>query len=111
MVQAILTGNHQLGIPTANIPISGLDIGGYTNIESGVYYGWAGISLANATSATEAIQPTSSALESPPIAHHDSAAGAKAVIYPMVMSIGWNPYYKNEKRSVEVHIIHKFEKD
>lgn len=29
----------------------------------------------------------------------------------MVMSIGWNPYYKNEKRSVEVHIIHKFEKD
>lgn len=20
-------------------------------------------------------------------------------VYPMVMSIGWNPYYKNEKRS------------
>lgn len=29
----------------------------------------------------------------------------------MVMSIGWNPYYKNEVRSVEVHIMHKFEHD
>jgi len=29
----------------------------------------------------------------------------------MVMSIGWNPYYKNEVRSVEVHIIHKFAHD
>lgn len=23
----------------------------------------------------------------------------------MVMSIGWNPFYKNEKRSVEVHLL------
>jgi riboflavin kinase len=23
----------------------------------------------------------------------------------MVMSIGWNPYYKNEKRTAEVHLI------
>ena len=29
----------------------------------------------------------------------------------MVMSIGWNPYYKNSKRSVEVHVIHNFKKD
>lgn len=26
----------------------------------------------------------------------------------MVMSIGWNPFYKNTKRSVEVHILHDF---
>lgn len=24
----------------------------------------------------------------------------KDTVYPMVMSIGWNPFYKNEKRSV-----------
>ena len=29
----------------------------------------------------------------------------------MVMSVGWNPYYKNTKRSVEVHVMHDFEKD
>ncbi|KAJ3228098.1 hypothetical protein HK099_006723 [Clydaea vesicula] len=27
------------------------------------------------------------------------------------MSYGWNPFYKNEKRSAEVHVIHKFETD
>lgn len=29
----------------------------------------------------------------------------------MVVSIGWNPFYKNEARSVEIHIIHKFDSD
>ncbi|CAG8582434.1 11460_t:CDS:2 [Paraglomus brasilianum] len=32
-------------------------------------------------------------------------------VYPMVMSLGWNPYYKNEKRSAEVHIINTFSSD
>ena len=27
------------------------------------------------------------------------------------MSIGWNPYYKNTVRSVEVHIMHPFGTD
>ncbi|XP_036150896.1 riboflavin kinase-like [Monomorium pharaonis] len=27
----------------------------------------------------------------------------------MVASIGWNPYYKNEKKSLEVHLLHKFQ--
>jgi len=29
----------------------------------------------------------------------------------MCMSIGWNPFYKNTVRSVEVHIMHHFETD
>ncbi|XP_017269158.1 riboflavin kinase [Kryptolebias marmoratus] len=32
-------------------------------------------------------------------------------VYKMVMSIGWNPYYKNLKKSMETHIIHKFKED
>ncbi|KAM4052192.1 riboflavin kinase [Anomaloglossus baeobatrachus] len=32
-------------------------------------------------------------------------------IYKMVMSIGWNPFYKNTKKSVETHIIHQFPDD
>eukprot|EP01147_Barroeca_monosierra_P009422 gene9422-1664_t len=32
-------------------------------------------------------------------------------IYQAVMSIGWNPYYHNTKRSAEVHIIHDFPED
>ncbi|KAM6931035.1 riboflavin kinase [Xenentodon cancila] len=32
-------------------------------------------------------------------------------VYKMVMSIGWNPYYKNTKKSMETHVIHKFKED
>ena len=35
----------------------------------------------------------------------------KGAVYPMVMSIGWNPFYKNTVRSVEVHIMHGFNAD
>ncbi|CEP13456.1 hypothetical protein [Parasitella parasitica] len=52
-----------------------------SGLETGVYYGWTQI-------------------------------GEKgSQVYPMVMSLGWNPYYKNEKRSAEVHIIHDFPED
>ncbi|KAJ1557366.1 hypothetical protein HK405_000109 [Cladochytrium tenue] len=29
----------------------------------------------------------------------------------MVMSLGWNPFYKNERRSAEVHILHAYAED
>uniref|UniRef100_A0A1B6MDA5 Riboflavin kinase n=1 Tax=Graphocephala atropunctata TaxID=36148 RepID=A0A1B6MDA5_9HEMI len=32
-------------------------------------------------------------------------------VYKMVMSIGWNPYYNNKKKSMETHVIHKFDCD
>jgi riboflavin kinase len=32
-------------------------------------------------------------------------------VYPMVMSYGWNPYYKNEKKTAEVHIMADFDED
>ncbi|XP_071259986.1 riboflavin kinase isoform X2 [Salvelinus alpinus] len=32
-------------------------------------------------------------------------------IHKMVMSIGWNPYYKNSKKSMETHVIHTFKED
>ncbi|KAL4630136.1 riboflavin kinase-like [Arapaima gigas] len=32
-------------------------------------------------------------------------------VHKMVMSIGWNPYYKNTKKSMETHVIHAFKED
>lgn len=51
------------------------------HLETGIYYGWARV-----------------------LSLDDQ-------VYPMVMSYGWNPYYKNEKRSAEVHIMHEFKED
>ncbi|PWW75307.1 riboflavin kinase [Tuber magnatum] len=79
-------GSKELQIPTANIPIGGLRVGGCETVESGVYYGYAGLDLPATTD-------------------------GDGKVFPMVMSIGWNPFYKNSVRSVEVHIIHTFPKD
>ncbi|KAI9089476.1 hypothetical protein DFS34DRAFT_639351 [Phlyctochytrium arcticum] len=40
-----------------------------------------------------------------------AGVGSCKDVHPMVMSFGWNPFYKNEKRSAEIHIIHDYPKD
>lgn len=39
------------------------------------------------------------------------AAINNSPVYKMVMSVGWNPFYKNEKKSIETHVMHKFNED
>ncbi|KAI4798106.1 riboflavin kinase [Aureobasidium sp. EXF-8845] len=80
VVKGFGRGSKELGIPTANIPLTGLTVGGHDEIESGVYYGYCSLS-------------------------------STSKVYPQVMSIGWNPFYKNTVRSVEVHVLEKFDKD
>jgi riboflavin kinase len=117
---------HQLGIPTANIPLSGVSIAG-KELDSGIYYGWAGLDVPSATNTPEGSSATSSRRTS--ISERISQASAhltakftsngdstphsslRGQIYPMVMSVGWNPYYKNTVRSVEIHILHDFGRD
>ncbi|KAI4118880.1 MAG: hypothetical protein LQ345_001115 [Seirophora villosa] len=91
-------GSRELGIPTANIPLAGLSVGGHSELESGVYFGWAGLNVDD--------QGNSSS--------DDGGEGkqkSSSSVWPMVMSIGWNPFYKNTVRSVEVHILHAFARD
>jgi riboflavin kinase len=78
ILQLSLT-TSQLGIPTANIPPSGL--AAYPSLSSGVYYGYVGLL-------------------------HSSAE-----IFPAVLSIGYNPFYANTTRSIEIHILHEFHQD
>ncbi|KAJ9628409.1 uncharacterized protein PV06_06523 [Exophiala oligosperma] len=80
-------GSKELGIPTANIPASGLST--HSDLESGVYFGFVGLSLAPSKDT-----PSSSTL-----------------VYPAVLSIGYNPFYKNSMRSVEIHVLHDFSYD
>jgi riboflavin kinase len=47
----------------------------FSECDTGVYYGWAQVGEKDTT------------------------------VYPMVMSLGWNPYYKNEKRSAVSKIL------
>ncbi|OCK80907.1 riboflavin kinase [Lepidopterella palustris CBS 459.81] len=90
-------GSKELGIPTANIPLSGLSVGGHSDLDSGIYFGWAGLDF------TSTPVPSTS--------NTTTTNSSTSNVYPMVMSLGYNPFYKNTVRSVEVHIMHDFASD
>lgn len=77
-------GSKELGIPTANIPVDGLEEVLPKELGVGVYYGVVALDPATAPA------PSSS----------DSTSGDAAPILPAVLSIGYNPYYKNKTRSI-----------
>jgi hypothetical protein len=125
-----LTGGTQLGIPTANIPLTGLTIGGEDTLDSGIYYGWAGLECdplsppnsevltpARRVSLSEKVRSAGARLVNGvgslmQGSDEESASGSEAEdksgqeaqrtgrVYAMVMSVGWNPFYKNTVRSV-----------
>lgn len=78
-------GSKDLGCPTANLPDEAIEPH-QDVLQTGVHYGYARVLLGE-------------------------DAGSADEVLPMVMSIGWNPYYKNEKRTAEVHILHAFDSD
>lgn len=81
-------GSKELGIPTANLPVDSAATPWIAEVRSGVYFGWASLAL--------------------PPTHPDFAptsSSSQFQIYPMVMSIGYNPFYKNTVRSAEVHVL------
>ncbi|KAF9652100.1 riboflavin kinase [Thelephora ganbajun] len=90
-------GGKDLGCPTANLPDDALpqmvDV-----TPPGVYFGYAQISAR--TSDAQVDGPSSGTLDEEQIKVH-----------PMVMSLGWNPFYKNKKLTAEIHIMHPFNAD
>ncbi|KAH8177179.1 riboflavin kinase domain-containing protein [Sarocladium implicatum] len=86
-------GSKELGIPTANLPVDESLTPWIADIESGVYFGYASLSPPPQSSTTS------------------TSTSSTFATYPMVMSIGYNPFYKNTVRSAEVHVLHKFPSD
>ncbi|KAJ1311002.1 hypothetical protein OPQ81_009509 [Rhizoctonia solani] len=69
-------GGRELGCLTANLPDESLDP--MTSVaKPGIYFGYARVHFG------------------------DKAPESDRKVWPMVMSMGWNPYYKNEKLTAE----------
>ncbi|KAJ6539113.1 hypothetical protein B0H19DRAFT_961295 [Mycena capillaripes] len=83
-------GSKELGCPTANLPDESI-----TPISSvaktGVYYGYAQV-LPPKDGKTELCQDD-------------------IRVHPMVMSLGYNPFYDNKTLTAEIHIMHEFRSD
>ncbi|KAH7888002.1 hypothetical protein F5I97DRAFT_1936021 [Phlebopus sp. FC_14] len=83
-------GSKDLGCPTANLPDESLPHM-VAVAKPGVYYGYAQVL---------------------PVGGQESKLRPKdCVVLPMVMSLGWNPFYKNERMTAEIHIMHDFQSD
>lgn len=86
-------GSKQLGIPTANLPVDDSLTPWIADIESGVYFGWASLRLPpsrpnQATTSSDTTTTTTAALK----------AHSRFSLYPMVMSIGYDKFFKNTTR-------------
>ncbi|KAI1758289.1 hypothetical protein F4782DRAFT_477262 [Xylaria castorea] len=114
-------GSKELGIPTANLPVDAAAAPWIADARSGVYFGWASLALPathpDFTSTSTSTSTANHTSSTPPDASDSPAAAAAAAattqfqIFPMVMSIGYNPFYKNSVRSAEVHVLRSFGAD
>ncbi|KAF9438889.1 riboflavin kinase [Entomortierella beljakovae] len=100
-------GSKDLGIPTANLPEEAI-AEQEDQLVTGIYYGWAQVVVKNKP---EKASSNGSIASSASSSTSSLATHCPATVYPMVMSLGWNPFYKNEKKSAEVHIMHNFHRD
>ncbi|KAF7861768.1 hypothetical protein EAF04_007651 [Stromatinia cepivora] len=100
-------GSKELGIPTANIPVT--NVPWIDTAPSGVYFGYAALDL---PSTHPNLQTSPSPSPSPSLSPPSSSSPFPTTrLYPMVMSIGYNPFYRNTVRSAEVHLLHTFTHD
>lgn len=103
-------GSKQLGIPTANLEE---DITQDLKLDDGIYYGFAQLlhspeAKVNGAANVDQQPPPPRALEGDRI-ERDTCRGCP--IYPMVASLGWNPQFANKHRTLEVHLMAKFDRD
>jgi len=83
-------GGKDLGCPTANLPDDSLPVMSSVT-QTGVYYGYAHVS---------------------PVKDSETLLGGDdCLVHPMVMSLGWNPFYKNKQLTAEIHVMHNYKRD
>lgn len=98
-------GSADLGIPTANIPIA--DVPVLDALDTGIYYGL--VSILQTDKPSE--KKTSEFQKDRVVDFQYTNELSESEIgkpFPMVMSVGWNPFFNNQSKSAEIHIIHKF---
>ena len=88
-------GSKELGIPTANLDVDALGES-LKGVDAGIYCGFAYIDPS-----PEEVSVSQGEVPS-------TFPTLQGKVYKMVMSIGWNPFFKNEKKTVEPYLIHDF---
>ena len=103
VVKGFGRGSKELGIPTANLDENVVQS---LTLPEGIYFGFAQLFLndvpENRDQTSGATLPRNSVT---------LASCPRNPVYPMVCSLGWNPQFQNKTRTLEVHIMNKFDYD
>ena len=91
------------------------------SVESGVYFGYASLALPpthpdhqqHHSATSRGSESNSNSNSNSGEEEEDNSKKKKTTwhVYPMVMSIGYNPFYGNRVRSAEVHVLRRFSAD
>lgn len=96
-------GGKDLGCPTANLPSRVLNASEeLKNAPTGVYFGWARIlseSQGGRGEEYEDKEQKEKATEMTTTTSQGQLTEADYKVYPMVMSLGWNPFYANKTKT------------
>ncbi|ODV62936.1 riboflavin kinase, partial [Ascoidea rubescens DSM 1968] len=112
-------GSSDLGIPTANIPISQTSKA-FQALQPGVYFGYCSIHKnLNKRLGPQILATNNHINENNNIRRNIEfkygfgldEKNDLSVSLPQVMSVGYNPFYGNQEKSCEIHIIHNFKTD
>jgi riboflavin kinase len=100
-------GSSDLGFPTANVDVS--DNGTLLDLGAGVYFGFAKLYKSDKLCSEDnktvnRVDGKSSVV----LNYGRHLSDDDLQILPMVMSLGWNPYYGNKEKTCEIYIIHEF---
>ncbi|EJS42319.1 fmn1p [Saccharomyces arboricola H-6] len=101
-------GSAELGIPTANVPIEQLPKV-INDLDLGVYFGFARIKSIDQEPSVETRQDGRTVVYN--YGQYLSEANGDLDILPMVLSVGKNPFYGNDFKTMELHVLHDFEND
>lgn len=80
----------------------------YPDLQSGIYFGYTSLYPAPASASSNGSNGSST--DSNDTNGHSSTSNS-VEIYPCVLSLGYNPFYKNTTRSIEIHILRTFSSD
>lgn len=96
-----------MGIPTANVPFEQVP----KDVESlplGVFFGFAKLQKTELNAFQSLERPDGSKVD---FNFGQSLTEEELQVWPVVLSIGLNPFYQNDSKTVELHIIHNFKQD
>ncbi|KAG7867886.1 hypothetical protein KL918_002483 [Ogataea parapolymorpha] len=98
-------GSAEMGIPTANVPVDNEPE--LQKLDTGVYFGFVRLLRPEQTPQKKTV-PRSDGKTEVEFTYGANLADSDFEVLPMVMSLGWNPFFKNSKKACELHILHEF---